>query len=91
MDTTTFKSKASKKFIVSFVVIALVILSIILFFVLNRVRIYFPPAGAILLIPLILDKKLLFAFPPEVFTGAVILTAVALALFKEPKNNKVEN
>ena len=33
MDTTTFKSKASKKFIVSFVVIALVILSIILFFV----------------------------------------------------------
>ena len=64
---------------------------IILFFVLNRVRIYFPPAGAILLIPLILDKKLLFAFPPEVFTGAVILTAVALALFKEPKNNKVEN
>ena len=33
MDTTTFKSKASKKFIVSFVVIALFILSIILFFV----------------------------------------------------------
>ena len=36
---------------------------IILFIALNRLKIYFPPAGAILLIPMILDKSLLLKFP----------------------------
>lgn len=61
---------------------------IILFFALSKVRVYFPPAGAILLIPLILDKNLLLVFPLEVLAGAAILTAAALTLFKEPNNRK---
>ncbi len=56
---------------------------IILFFALDRLKIYFPPAGAILLIPMILDKSLLIIFPFEVFVGAVILSFFALVLFKE--------
>jgi len=55
----------------------------ILFFALDKLKIYFPPAGAILLIPMILDKSLLVRFPLEVFIGASVLSICALLLFKE--------
>lgn len=60
---------------------------IILFIALNRIKINFPPAGAILLIPMILDEKLLLMFPLEVFIGAVILSYVAIILFRDDKQN----
>ena len=56
---------------------------IILFFAIDKIKIYFPPAGAILLIPMILDKSLLIKFPLEVFAGAIILSFCALILFRE--------
>lgn len=54
----------------------------VLFTAINKVQIYFPPAGAILLIPMILDEKLLLLFPVEVFIGAVILGYSSLILFR---------
>ena len=57
----------------------------ILFFAINKIKIYFPPAGAILLIPMILDKSLLIRFPLEVFIGAIILSFCALMMFREAK------
>lgn len=62
---------------------------IILFIALNRLKIFFPPSGAILLIPLILDESLIVIFPFEVFFGAILLTAAALLLFKNPEDKKV--
>lgn len=56
---------------------------IILFIALNKVKINFPPAGAILLIPMILNKNLLLLFPVEVFIGAVVLSFASLLLFRE--------
>ena len=56
---------------------------LILFFALDKLKIYFPPAGAILLIPMILDKSLLIRFPLEVFIGAVILSFCAIILFRK--------
>ncbi len=56
---------------------------IILFCTLDRLRIFFPPAGAILLIPMILDKKLLILFPTEVLIGALLLSTCAILLFKD--------
>ena len=56
---------------------------IILFYAIDKLKIYFPPAGAILLIPMILDKSLLIKFPLEVFIGAVILSFCAITLFKQ--------
>ena len=55
----------------------------ILFLALDKLRIFFPPAGAILLIPMILEKSLLIRFPLEVFIGAIILSLCAIILFKE--------
>ena len=55
----------------------------ILFLALDKLRIFFPPAGAILLIPMILEKSLLIRFPLEVFIGAIILSICAIILFKE--------
>jgi hypothetical protein len=56
---------------------------VILFFALDKLKIFFPPAGAILLIPMILYKSLLISFPPEVFVGAIILSFCAIMLFKK--------
>ncbi len=58
----------------------------ILFIALNKIKINFPPAGAILLIPVIIDKELLFLFPFEVFIGAVVLSFISISLFKNPQN-----
>lgn len=55
---------------------------VILFMTLNKIQIYFPPAGAILLIPMILEEKLLLFFPVEVLVGAVILGYASLFLFR---------
>jgi len=56
---------------------------IILFFAINKLRLYFPPAGAILLIPMILNENLLVRFPFEVFIGSIVLCIAALKLFKK--------
>lgn len=66
-----------------------VLACIILFITLNKIHIYFPPAGAILLIPMILDEKLLLMFPVEVFVGAIILSCASIFLFKKPDSNKI--
>ncbi len=55
---------------------------VVLFIALAKVKINFPPAGAILLIPMILEKSLLVMFPLEVFVGAVILSVAAFLLFR---------
>ncbi|MBR1775867.1 HPP family protein [bacterium] len=55
---------------------------IILFIALNKIKINFPPAGAILLIPMILDETLILTFPIEVFIGATILCCASLIMFK---------
>lgn len=58
---------------------------IVLFIALNRVKINFPPAGAVLLIPMILDSSLLVRFPAEVLVGSVVLSCTAMLLFRESK------
>ncbi len=60
---------------------------VVLFFALSKIKINFPPAGAILLIPMILNKNLLLAFPFEVLIGSFILTYVAIFLFKEKEES----
>lgn len=61
---------------------------LVLFILMGKIKVKFPPAGAILLIPMILDKGLLLLFPLEVFMGAVVLGFLALLLFKEnPKES----
>ena len=62
---------------------------IVLFAALSRLKINFPPAGAVLLIPMILDKDLLFRFPVEVLIGSVVLTYTAMVLFKDTASNQL--
>lgn len=58
----------------------------ILFKTLDKLKMYFPPAGAILLIPMLLDKSLLLKLPLEVFIGAIILCYTAIFLFKKEED-----
>lgn len=60
-----------------------VLACIILFIALDKLRIPFPPAGAILLIPMILDEKFILVFPLEVFVGALVLSCVSILMFRE--------
>jgi len=63
--------------------ICTLIACIILFFTIDKLKIYFPPAGAILLIPMILQTQYLATFPLEVFVGAIILCCASLLMFKK--------
>ncbi len=56
---------------------------IILFVALNKIKINFPPAGAVLLIPMILEPDLLLRFPFEVLIGSIVLSYVAMFLFRK--------
>lgn len=63
----------------------------VLFVAINKIKLNFPPAGAILLIPMILDKKLLPLFPVEVLIGALVLSYTATLLFPSSKTtNQVD-
>lgn len=57
----------------------------ILFATFERAHTLFPPAGAILLIPVILRIEDLKYFPVEVAIGAAILIPAAMLLFREKK------
>ena len=56
---------------------------IVLFAALSKIKINFPPAGAVLLIPMILDENLLITFPAEVLVGSIVLSISAMLLFRE--------
>lgn len=55
----------------------------VLFFTFDKVKTLFPPAGAILLIPLILPEKVLTILPLEVCIGATVLIFVAKVFFRD--------
>lgn len=59
----------------------------ILFFTFDKVKTLFPPAGAILLIPMILKTGDLVLLPLEVCIGAAILIFTAKLLFPQNKIN----
>ena len=68
-----------------------VLACLVLFIALSRVKINFPPAGAILLIPLIINKNLLPMFSVEVFIGPAVLCCVSMILFKSRKDSNCVN
>lgn len=59
----------------------------VLFFAFDRVKTLFPPAGAILLIPMILKTGILPTFPLEVLVGATVLIFTAKLIFREQKKD----
>lgn len=74
-------------------VICAIVACLILFFTFEKVRTLFPPAGAILLLPLILNYKELIFFPVQVTIGAAAVISSCYILFKNksPKLSSKEN
>lgn len=60
---------------------------IVLFAALYKLKMFFPPAGAILLVPMIIPQYLLLRLPVEVFIGASVLTLCALLLFRNEQTS----
>ena len=48
-----------------------------------RIKLYFPPCGAIATLPLIIPEEALLKFPFEISAGALVFTAAAIALSKK--------
>ena len=63
------------------------IVTICVFIIFEKNNIIFPPAAAISLLPLLLNKNSLYIYPIEVFIGSCIFITLALLIFKE--NEKV--
>lgn len=55
----------------------------VILLVVCRMKLYFPPCGAIATLPFIIPSEDLLRFPFEIATGAVILTAAAFVLSHE--------
>lgn len=62
-----------------------VLACVLLFATFERVNILFPPAGAILLLPLVIDVKDLMMYPIQVAIGSAVFIITALLLFKDKK------
>lgn len=67
-----------------------VLACVLLFATFERVNILFPPAGAILLLPLILNANDLMMYPVQVTIGSLVFIVTALLLFRE-KSIKVNS
>lgn len=63
-------------------VICAMLACIFLFIAFDYTRIYFPPSGAILLLPMILRMQDVKVFPIEVAIGAAIIIPISINLFK---------
>ena len=64
-------------------VICAMLACICLFIVFDYSRIYFPPSGAILLLPMILRMEDLKVFPIEVAIGGAIIIPISMYLFRK--------
>ncbi|MBQ1501174.1 MAG: hypothetical protein IIZ45_00970 [Firmicutes bacterium] len=54
-------------------------------FIVRKSGVYFPPAGAIAILPMLLDKAIVPWLPLEVAVGFGVMVATALVLFKEKR------
>ncbi|MCH4192281.1 MAG: hypothetical protein LKF52_08230 [Butyrivibrio sp.] len=62
---------------------AAVVSVLILLFVIHRSRMYLPPAGAIVLLSMLIPAEILPFFPVEVAAGSIVLTLISLLFFGE--------
>ena len=56
--------------------------SVIMLILIHKIRLYLPPAGAMAILPMLLEESELASYPIQVFVGITVLTAAALTLFK---------
>jgi len=56
--------------------------SVIMIILLHKIHLYLPPAGAMAILPMLIQESQLALYPLQVFLGITILTAAALILFR---------
>ena len=57
--------------------------SVIMLLLVDKMNLYLPPAGAMAILPMLLQESELVMYPIQVFIGITVLTAAALILFHE--------
>lgn len=60
------------------------IATVLMFFIFEKEDVLFPPVGAILLLPLLLNKNDLLLYPFEVMLGCALFISAAMFTFKKP-------
>ena len=56
--------------------------SVIMIILLHKIHLYLPPAGAMAILPMLIQESQLALYPLQVFLGITILTAASLILFR---------
>lgn len=62
--------------------VSAIITILLLLTVMSITKVYFPPAGAIAILPMLIDKNLLIFYPFKVIIGFIILYFMALIIRK---------
>ncbi len=67
--------------------VSAMIACIMLFVLIEKRKIFFPPIGGTLLMPIILKKSMLLLYFPEILIGLIVIFLVTLKLFKSEEIN----
>lgn len=59
--------------------------AVILLLMFARVKMIFPPAGAAMLLPMLLPADKLWLYPPELITGCLVFMGLSCLLFRDKK------
>lgn len=59
--------------------------AVLLLFLFTRVKLIFPPAGAAMLLPMLLPVETLWLYPPELIAGCLVFMGLSCVLFREKK------
>lgn len=51
--------------------------------ILNRLRLYIPPAGALCILPMLIPAERVLAYPLQILAGATLFMALSLTVFRE--------
>ena len=56
--------------------------SILMIFIMEYMKVYIPPAGALCILPMLLPAEMILGYPLQIFTGAALFMGIALLMFR---------
>lgn len=59
--------------------------------ILHLLKMYLPPAGALAILPMLIQQDSLLLYPIEILVGVSVFMAVALAVFRGDNNHRIKN
>jgi hypothetical protein len=57
-------------------------------FIMEHMKVYIPPAGALCILPMLLPAKMIIGYPVQISIGAALFMGLSLLIFRSRSHSK---